>query len=237
MTFVLVAAARNLSIATAEVSKKRKDNSLKDRIETALSHPLFAGLAEVAGRCRLSAYVIGGFVRDVFLERPSKDIDIAVIGSGIEMATQAAKALRCEKSLKVYKNFGTAMFRYTDTHGEQFVLEFVGARRESYRQNSRKPIVEDGTLQDDQNRRDFTINAMAFSLNPEEFGRLLDPFNGMEHLQQKLLKTPLDPDLTYSDDPLRMMRAIRFATQLHFKIEEESFAAHCIQRAHQRRAE
>lgn len=192
---------------------------------TALSHPLFERLSQVADEQKLPAYVIGGFVRDVFLQRHSSDIDIAVLGSGIAMATHAAKALGCRRSLKVYKNFGTAMFKYTDAQGHTFVLEFVGARRESYRKNSRKPIVEDGSLQDDQNRRDFTINAMAFSLNKHDFGALVDPFGGMQHLEEKLLTTPLDPDITYSDDPLRMMRAIRFATQLHFRIEEKSFEA------------
>lgn len=193
--------------------------------DTLLSTPLFRTLSQVADKLQFPAYVIGGFVRDAFLQRHSKDIDVVVIGSGIAMATEAAKALACEKSLKVFKNFGTAMFRYKDENGELFILEFVGARRESYRQDSRKPIVEDGSLQDDQNRRDFTINAMAFSLDKANFGTLLDPFQGREHLQQKLLKTPLDPDITYSDDPLRMMRAIRFATQLHFKIEDASFEA------------
>lgn len=169
------------------------------------------------------AFVVGGFVRDSLLKRPSVDIDIVVLGSGIEVATQVAHELDQNIQVKVFKNFGTAMFHY---RGEKdWDVEFVGARKESYRLDSRKPIVEDGSLEDDQRRRDFTINALAFSLNKIDYGRLLDPFEGVSDLKNKCIRTPLDPDITYSDDPLRMMRAIRFAAQLNFSIEEKSFEA------------
>ena len=166
------------------------------------------------------AYVVGGWVRDLFLQRNSKDIDIVVVGSGIELATRVAEKTGQAKKLKVFKNFGTAMLRWAD-----WEVEFVGARRESYRLSSRKPVVEDGTLDDDMRRRDFTINAMAISLNKQDYGTLLDPFKGQQDLRKKTIRTPLDPDLTSSDDPLRMMRALRFAAQLGFRIEPESFAA------------
>ncbi|MEE4176597.1 MAG: HD domain-containing protein [Bacteroides sp.] len=166
------------------------------------------------------AYVVGGWVRDLLLHRESKDIDIVVVGSGIELASRVAEKAGQGNKLKVFKNFGTAMLRWGD-----WEVEFVGARRESYRMSSRKPVVEDGNLDDDMKRRDFTINAMAISLNADDYGTLLDPFGGQEDLKAKTIRTPLDPDLTYSDDPLRMMRALRFAAQLGFEIEPESFAA------------
>lgn len=187
-----------------------------------LNNKIFKIIAASADDLKVDAYVIGGFVRDMFLNRPSVDVDVVVIGSGIELAQATAAKIHLETKVKIFKNFGTAMFRYFE-EGKELDVEFVGARRESYRRESRKPIVEDGTLEDDQNRRDFTINAMAFSLINDNYGELLDPFNGMQDLENKILRTPLDPDITYSDDPLRMMRAIRFANQLGFKIEEESF--------------
>lgn len=183
-----------------------------------LQHHIFKVISKLAGQQNQQVYAIGGFVRDLFLHRPSKDIDIVVIGNGIDFAEAVAKKLNVQVS--VFKNFGTAMLKYQDLE-----VEFVGARKESYRRDSRKPIVENGTLEDDQNRRDFTINALAISLHPDTFGELLDPFGGITHLQQKLIKTPLNPVETFSDDPLRMMRAIRFATQLNFIIDDEAIAA------------
>lgn len=165
-------------------------------------------------------FVIGGWVRDIFLARASTDIDIVVVGSGIELATRVAQQMPGNQKLKVFKSFGTAMLRWN-----QWEIEFVGARKESYRSDSRKPIVEDGTLQDDMLRRDFTINAMALSLSQKDFGTLIDPFEGRLHLEQKLIRTPLDPDITFSDDPLRMMRALRFAAQLGFNIHPEACEA------------
>ncbi|MCE4563395.1 HD domain-containing protein [Maribellus sp. CM-23] len=185
-----------------------------------LKHKIFQTISEVADQMQAETYVIGGFVRDIYLERPSKDIDIVTIGSGIELATQVSKQLKPTPKVNVFKNFGTAMLKFKDME-----IEFVGARKESYQRNSRKPIVEDGTLEDDQNRRDFTINALALSLNQHNFGELLDPFNGLKDLQNKIIKTPLDPDITFSDDPLRIMRAIRFATQLNFEIENQTYKA------------
>jgi poly(A) polymerase len=183
-----------------------------------LQHPVFNVIAKVADGMGVQAYAIGGFVRDIFLQRPSKDIDIVVLGNGIQFAEQVATQLKVK--LAVFKNFGTAMLKYRDIE-----VEFVGARKESYRSDSRKPIVENGTLDDDQKRRDFTINALAIALHASEFGQLIDPFGGMGHLEEKRIKTPLDPAETFSDDPLRMMRAVRFASQLDFKINEDAVEA------------
>ncbi len=185
-----------------------------------LNHKIFAVISEIVSEQNLPCYVIGGYVRDLLLQRPCKDIDIVVVGSGIDLAKSLARRTGKKGRVTVYRNFGTAMLRYDDLE-----IEFVGARKESYQSDSRKPSVENGTLEDDQNRRDFTINAMAISLNRENYGELVDPFNGLEDLRNKIIRTPLDPDVTYSDDPLRMMRAIRFSTQLGFAIEERSLAA------------
>ncbi len=184
-----------------------------------LTHPVFKVASEIVTEQGLEAYVIGGYVRDLILERPSKDIDIVVIGSGLDLAKACAEKLRVKK-VSLFENFGTAQFIYKDLE-----VEFVGARKESYRSDSRKPIVENGSLKDDQNRRDFTINALALSLHKDNFGDLIDPFGGLKDLEDQILRTPLDPDQTYSDDPLRMMRAIRFATQLDFKIEHKSLVS------------
>lgn len=182
------------------------------------SDNIFSKISETADALNLECYVVGGYVRDIFLHRPSKDIDVVVVGSGIEMAQAFANKLGKGAHLSVFKNFGTAQVKYKDNE-----IEFVGARKESYQRNSRKPIVEDGTLEDDQNRRDFTINALAVCLNKNRFGELIDPFNGLEDLKEKTIRTPLDPDITFSDDPLRMMRCIRFATQLNFYIDDATF--------------
>ena len=186
-----------------------------------LSKNIFKLISEVVTQNNLQAYVIGGYVRDIFLKRKSKDIDIVVVGSGIDLAQKVAEKLGKAK-ISIFKNFGTAMINHKDLE-----IEFVGARKESYNRNSRKPIVENGTLGDDQNRRDFTINALALSLNQNNYAELLDPFDGIKDLNNCIIKTPLDPNITFSDDPLRMMRAIRFATQLNFKIEEKTFKAIC----------
>ncbi len=187
----------------------------------ALQHPIFKVISQSAEELKIDSYVIGGFVRDFLLGKETvKDIDIVAIGSGIALAKQVAKNLSTKPKVQVFKTYGTAMLRYDDIE-----IEFVGARKESYNENSRNPVVENGTLQDDQNRRDFTINAMALNLSESKFGDLLDPFNGTDDLENKIIRTPLDPDITYSDDPLRMMRAIRFATQLGFTIEKESLNA------------
>jgi poly(A) polymerase len=186
-----------------------------------LINPIFQIISQVAKEENVKAFVIGGFVRDLLLNRDNKqDIDIVVLGSGIDFAHLVAAKLEGDIPVKFFKNFGTAMLNY---HG--WKIEFVGARKESYRRNSRKPIVEDGTIEDDQNRRDFTINAMAIDLTAESYGQLIDPFNGISDLKEKIIRTPLDPDVTFSDDPLRMMRAIRFATQLDFSIEPSCFEA------------
>jgi len=187
----------------------------------ALQHPIFKIISQASAELKIDSYVIGGFVRDLMLERGEhKDIDVVAIGSGIELAKKVSSLLDHQPKVQIFKNYGTAML-----HAFDMEIEFVGARKESYNLDSRKPVVEDGTLEDDQDRRDFTINALALSLTVNNFGALLDPFNGLEDLKSQLIKTPLDPDITYSDDPLRMMRAIRFATQLNFKIETESLDA------------
>ncbi|MBP9186457.1 MAG: HD domain-containing protein [Bacteroidia bacterium] len=182
-----------------------------------LKHPIFKKIAQVTNNNNIPAYVVGGFVRDIFLERPSKDIDVVVLGDGIEQAKQLSANIP-KSSFSYFKNYGTAMVKTHD-----WEIEFVGARKESYSENSRKPTVEPGTLADDQNRRDFTINALAISLNNNDYGTLVDPFNGISDLENKIIRTPLNPDITFSDDPLRMMRGIRFATQLRFEIEHETF--------------
>lgn len=186
-----------------------------------LQNAIFKIIAQASQELQLESYVIGGFVRDILLEREhKKDIDIVAVGSGIALALKVSELLPGKPKVQVFKNYGTAMLRYKDTD-----IEFVGARQESYSENSRKPSVTSGSLQDDQNRRDFTINALALSLNASNFGNLIDPFEGVTDLTKKIIRTPLNPDITYSDDPLRMMRAIRFATQLKFEIEDESLQA------------
>ncbi len=196
----------------------------QDLILDHIDQSIFRLIGEVADSMNRPCFVIGGYVRDIFLARPSKDIDVVTLGSGIELAEALAARLGKRAHLSVFRNFGTAQVKY-HTRGECIEIEFVGARKESYNRNSRKPIVEDGTLQDDQNRRDFTINAMAICLNADRWGELVDPFGGMDDLERGIIRTPLNPDITFSDDPLRMMRAIRFATQLNFNIEAETFAA------------
>lgn len=187
----------------------------------ALNNPIFKIIAQASQELNVDSYVIGGFVRDFLLQRDfKKDIDIVAVGSGIDLALKVSELLPNKPKVQVFKNYGTAMLRY-----KEIDVEFVGARKESYNQDSRNPIVENGTLEDDQNRRDFTINALAFSLNDKNYGELVDPFNGLVDLQNKIIKTPLNPDITYSDDPLRMLRGIRFATQLKFQIEVDSLNA------------
>ena len=197
----------------------------REELKEKFSDKIFKQIAETADELKLECYVVGGYVRDLFLQRPSKDIDVVVVGSGIEMAQALGRKLGKGAHVSVFKNFGTAQVKY---HGTE--VEFVGARKESYQRDSRKPIVEDGTLEDDQNRRDFTINAMAVCLNKDRFGELVDPFNGVEDLKERLIRTPLDPDITFSDDPLRMMRCIRFATQLNFHIDDDTFESLCRNR-------
>ena len=189
-----------------------------------LDQEIFHQISRVADAMGVECYVVGGYVRDIFLERPSNDIDVVVVGSGIAVAEELKRQLGRKAHLSVFRNFGTAQVKFRQK-GREYEVEFVGARRESYSHDSRKPIVEDGTLEDDQNRRDFTINAMAICLNSSRFGELVDPFNGVADLEDGIIATPLDPEITFSDDPLRMMRCIRFATQLNFRIEEETFEA------------
>ena len=189
-------------------------------LKTKLTHPIFPVVSEAAAEMKVRAFVIGGWVRDLILQRPCKDIDIVAIGSGIDLAELTAKKLGNTYHVNVFKNFGTAQLVYED-----YDIEFVGARKESYRLESRKPIVENGTLEDDQNRRDFTINALAIALSVPDYGELLDPFNGLKDMEDRIIRTPLDPDITFSDDPLRMMRAIRFATQLNFTIDPVALAS------------
>ena len=182
-----------------------------------LKHKIFQEISKVADQMQQETYVIGGYVRDILLKRPSKDIDIVTVGDGIELANQVSKQLKNKPRVSVFKNFGTAMLKYKDLE-----VEFVGARKESYSQDSRKPTVENGTIEDDQNRRDFTINALAIGLNKSNFGELIDPFGGIKDLKNKIIRTPLDPDITFSDDPLRIMRAIRFSAQLGFEIHADT---------------
>lgn len=189
--------------------------------KNALQHPIFKVISEASKKIGIDSYVIGGFVRDFLLDRGNEqDIDIVAVGNGIELATKVADNLDPKPKVQIFKTYGTAMLKHQDID-----VEFVGARKESYQKDSRNPIVEQGTLEDDQNRRDFTINTLALGLNKSNYGELLDPFDGVKDLKDKIIRTPLDPDITYNDDPLRMMRAIRFAAQLGFRIEEESFQA------------
>jgi putative nucleotidyltransferase with HDIG domain len=189
-----------------------------------LNQEIFHQISEAADSLGLECYVVGGYVRDIFLERPSDDIDVVVVGSGIKVAEELKRLVGKKAHLSVFKNFGTAQVKFRQK-GVEYEVEFVGARKESYSHDSRKPIVENGTLEDDQNRRDFTINAMAICLNKARFGELVDPFNGLADLEDGIIATPLEPGITFSDDPLRMMRCIRFATQLNFEIEQETFEA------------
>lgn len=203
--------------------KELTNDELKKKFDGSIFHQI----STLADELQLECYVVGGYVRDLFLERPSTDIDVVVVGSGIRIAEALARKLGKGAHLSVFKNFGTAQVKYKD-----YEVEFVGARKESYQRDSRKPIVEDGTLEDDQNRRDFTINAMAVCMNKDRFGELIDPFGGMSDLKEGIIRTPLDPDVTFSDDPLRMMRCIRFATQLNFYIDDDTFESLC--RNHER---
>lgn len=196
-----------LELTTDELKQYFKDN-------------IFKQISATADELGLECYVVGGYVRDIFLQRPSQDIDVVVVGSGIAMAQALGKRLGRGAHVSVFKNFGTAQVKFHDRE-----VEFVGARKESYSHDSRKPVVEDGTLEDDQNRRDFTINALAVCLNANRFGELVDPFDGISDLKERTIRTPLDPDITFSDDPLRMMRCVRFATQLNFYIDDETFEA------------
>ena len=211
-----------LTVCCQSLSIKKMIELTQEELKQYFSEPIFGHIAETADALGLECYVVGGYVRDIFLQRPSKDIDVVVVGSGIAMAEALGKRLGRGAHVSVFKNFGTAQVKYRGTE-----VEFVGARKESYQRDSRKPIVEDGTLEDDQNRRDFTINALAVCLNKARFGELVDPFGGMEDMKEKTIRTPLDPDITFSDDPLRMMRCIRFATQLGFYIDDDTFESLC----------
>ena len=195
-----------------------------DELAEILDQEIFHQISEAADRLGVECYVVGGYVRDIFLERPSNDIDVVVVGSGISVAEELKRMVGKKAHLSVFRNFGTAQVKFRQ-NGKEYEVEFVGARKESYSHDSRKPIVENGTLEDDQNRRDFTINAMAICLNKRRFGELVDPFNGLADLEDGIIATPLEPGITFSDDPLRMMRCIRFATQLNFQIEDETFEA------------
>ena len=201
-------------------------NYSDDELAQILDNDIFHLISDVADDMQLECYLVGGYVRDIFLDQPSDDIDCVVVGSGIKIATELKKRLGRKAYLSVFKNFGTAQVKIISSGNRPPVeIEFVGARRESYQRDSRKPIVEDGTLEDDQNRRDFTINAMAICLNKDRFGELVDPFGGLDDLWDGIIRTPLDPDITFSDDPLRMLRCIRFATRFNFFIEDETFQA------------
>lgn len=196
-----------------------------DELYEILDTPIFRLIGDTADELGVECYVVGGYVRDIFLQRPSNDIDVVVVGSGIAVAQALKEKLGRKAFLSVFKNFGTAQVKFRQKGGKEIEVEFVGARKESYQRDSRKPIVEDGTLTDDQNRRDFTINALAICLNRERFGELVDPFDGIYDMEDGIIRTPLDPDITFSDDPLRMLRCIRFATQLNFFIDSETFVA------------
>lgn len=212
---------KKMTLASAQKSKQINSVAITTNYKQALTHKIFPIVSKASAELGIESYVIGGFVRDFLLGRDyKKDIDIVAIGSGIDLALKVSELLPKKPKVQVFKNFGTAMLRFEDTE-----IEFVGARKESYEENSRKPFVENGTLEDDQNRRDFRINALAFSLNESNYGELLDPFEGEKDLENKIIRTPLDPDITYSDDPLRMLRGIRFAAQLGFDIEKESLEA------------
>ena len=201
-------------------------NYSDEELANILDNETFHLISDVADKMQLECYLVGGYVRDIFLDQPSDDIDCVVVGSGIKIATELKKRLGKRAYLSVFKNFGTAQVKIMSSGNRPpLEIEFVGARRESYQRDSRKPIVEDGTLEDDQNRRDFTINAMAICLNKDRFGELIDPFGGLDDLWDGVIRTPLDPDITFSDDPLRMLRCIRFATRFNFLIEDETFNA------------
>lgn len=214
---------KNVYLCSPKLKQAMKLYSDEELAEI-LDQPIFHQISEAADRLGVECYVVGGYVRDIFLERPSNDIDVVVVGSGIAVAEELKQMLGRKAHLSVFKNFGTAQVKFRQK-GVENEVEFVGARKESYSHDSRKPIVEDGTLEDDQNRRDFTINAMAICLNKNRFGELVDPFNGLADLEDGIIATPLDPEVTFSDDPLRMMRCIRFATQLNFQIEGDTFEA------------